>query len=59
MSRYAPDPEAGGIQSRFADPVPQPGWPHNTVDLHTHTDRSDGVLPPLELYRAMADSGWR
>ena len=22
----------------------------NRVDLHTHTSRSDGVLPPLELY---------
>jgi hypothetical protein len=38
MSRYAPDPDAGGIQSRFQDPMPQPNRPHNTVDLHTHTD---------------------
>jgi hypothetical protein len=34
---------------------PQP----NRVDLHTHTDRSDGVLPPLELYGAMRDFGLR
>ena len=25
----------------------------NTVDLHTHTARSDGVLEPLELYQQM------
>jgi predicted metal-dependent phosphoesterase TrpH len=35
--------------------TPQP----NRVDLHTHTDRSDGVLPPLELYGAMRDFGLR
>lgn len=45
------------VQSRFQDPVPQSDWPHNPVDLHTHTDRSDGVLPPAELYQAMADCG--
>ena len=45
------------IQSRFVEPDPQEGWPHNTVDLHTHTDRSDGVLPPLVLYTAMSDFG--
>ncbi len=57
MSRYAPDADGRTVQSRFKDPVPQQGWPHNTVDLHTHTDRSDGVLPPGELYQAMADCG--
>ena len=58
MSRYAPDAANGvGIQSRFQDPVPQPNWPKNTVDLHTHTDRSDGVLPAAELYLAMAACG--
>jgi len=56
MSRYAPD-AAKPVQSRFHDPQPQPDWPHNKVDLHAHTDRSDGVLPPAELYQAMADSG--
>ncbi len=25
----------------------------NTVDLHTHTARSDGVLEPLQLYEQM------
>jgi len=45
------------VQSRFIEPTPSEGWPHNTVDLHTHCDRSDGVLPPLELYTAMADHG--
>lgn len=44
-------------QSRFIDPLPQPGWPLNRVDLHCHSDRSDGVLPPLELYQHMADFG--
>ena len=57
MSRYAPDADGNAVQSRFQDPVPQPDWPHNKVDLHTHTDRSDGVLPPAELYQAMADCG--
>ena len=58
MSRYKPGSDAGAeVQSRFKDPVPQPDWPKNTVDMHTHTDRSDGVLPALELYRAMADCG--
>jgi predicted metal-dependent phosphoesterase TrpH len=31
----------------------------STVDLHTHTLRSDGVLTPVELVRAAADSGIR
>ncbi len=53
MSRYGD--EANGVQSRFREPEPRPGWPKNTVDLHTHTDKSDGVLSPDELYRAMAD----
>jgi len=29
----------------------------STVDLHTHTLRSDGVLEPVELVRAAAESG--
>ena len=45
------------VQSRFAEPEPQPGWPANFVDLHTHSDRSDGVLPPADLYRQMAECG--
>ncbi len=42
---------------RFVEPELQPDWPHNTIDLHSHSDRSDGVLPPLELYTAMAEWG--
>jgi predicted metal-dependent phosphoesterase TrpH len=58
VSRYAPQTDAGAeVQSRFQDPIPQPDWPKNTVDLHTHTDRSDGVLPAAKLYQAMADCG--
>lgn len=45
------------IQSRFAEPEPQLGWPANRVDLHTHSDRSDGVLPPADLYRQMTEVG--
>ncbi len=56
MSRYVPD-GVNPVQSRFQDPQPQPDWPHNTVDLHTHTDRSDGVLAPAELYQAMSGCG--
>jgi hypothetical protein len=44
-------------QSRFTEPEPQPGWPANHVDLHTHSDRSDGVLPPADLYRQMTQVG--
>jgi predicted metal-dependent phosphoesterase TrpH len=49
------------VQSRFVEPQPRPGWPpqRNTVDLHCHTDRSDGVLSPLALVTAMADWGIR
>ena len=57
MSRYNTEDGGSPVQSRFQDPVPQPGWPKNTVDLHTHTDRSDGVMPPADLYAAMAESG--
>jgi predicted metal-dependent phosphoesterase TrpH len=45
------------VQSRFVEPEPHPGWPKNLVDLHCHTNRSDGVLTPNELYAAMAESG--
>ncbi|MEP7378589.1 MAG: PHP domain-containing protein [Chloroflexota bacterium] len=41
------------VQSRFQEPTPVAGWPANHVDLHSHSDRSDGVLPPAELYRQM------
>ncbi len=42
------------VQSRFVEPTAAAGRPHNTIDLHAHSDRSDGVLPPLELYSQMA-----
>ena len=29
----------------------------NRIDLHCHSSRSDGVLPPLELYEAMRQYG--
>ena len=45
------------VQSRFVEPTPQSGWPKNHLDLHCHTNRSDGVLSPIELYGAMAESG--
>ena len=34
-----------------------PGAGHATVDLHTHTLRSDGILTPVELVRAAAEAG--
>ena len=45
------------VQSRFVEPTPRSGWPKNHVDLHCHTNRSDGVLSPIELYGAMAQAG--
>ncbi len=45
------------VQSRFIEPQPTAGWPANHVDLHCHTNKSDGVLSPEELYAAMAESG--
>lgn len=45
------------VQSRFAEPELQPNWPANKVDLHSHSDRSDGVLPPADLYRHMTEVG--
>jgi len=47
-------------QSRFAEPPPDMVTPRrNQIDLHTHTDRSDGVLAPRALYDAMRDWGLR
>ena len=50
---------------RRHDPLPptesgrvEPPAP-STIDLHTHTTRSDGVVPPAELVRAAADVGVR
>ena len=48
------------VQSRFQEPAPQMVTPRrNRVDLHTHTDRSDGVLSPQALYRDMQRWGLR
>jgi len=47
-------------QSRFVEPSEAPDRPSgepNRVDLHCHTDRSDGVLSPVQLYGAMRDCG--
>ncbi len=36
-----------------------PAWPANTVDLHSHTDRSDGVLSPRSALRGDGGIGHR
>jgi 3',5'-nucleoside bisphosphate phosphatase len=48
------------VQSRFQEPAPGMVTPRrNRVDLHVHTDRSDGVLPPQTLYEDMRRWGLR
>ena len=44
---------------RRADEARPDGAGRSTVDLHTHTLRSDGVLQPVELVRAAAEAGIR
>jgi 3',5'-nucleoside bisphosphate phosphatase len=39
------------------DQAAAPGGGRATVDLHTHTLRSDGILTPVELVRAAAEAG--
>jgi 3',5'-nucleoside bisphosphate phosphatase len=46
-----------GRHARGFGPRPAPGGGSSTVDLHTHTLRSDGVLTPVELVRAAAEAG--
>jgi 3',5'-nucleoside bisphosphate phosphatase len=49
-------------QSRFTDPIPAPQMTtprRNRVDLHCHTDCSDGVLAPAALYAEMRAYGMR
>ena len=46
--RHAPPPGA-----RVVPPSP------STIDLHSHTRRSDGLLPPLQLVREAAAAGVR
>src|SRR5262249_44891472 len=48
------------LMSRHArgfGPRAAPGGGSSTVDLHTHTLRSDGVLTPVELVRDAAAAG--
>ncbi len=47
------DPLAPAGSGRVEPPSP------STIDLHTHTTRSDGVLEPAVLLRAAADVGVR
>lgn len=51
------EPSARGRHGRRPSPTASSGV--STVDLHTHTLRSDGVLQPVELVRAAADVGVR
>jgi predicted metal-dependent phosphoesterase TrpH len=46
------------LASRYGD-VPGDGRPHepSTVDLHTHTRRSDGVLEPVSIVEAAGRAG--
>ena len=48
-------PSARGRHGRRPPPPAAAGV--STVDLHTHTLRSDGVLQPVELVRAVAAAG--
>jgi predicted metal-dependent phosphoesterase TrpH len=48
-------PTARGRHGRRPSPTAASGV--STVDLHTHTLRSDGVLEPVELVRAAAEAG--
>lgn len=47
------DPLAPTGSGRVEPPAP------STIDLHTHTTRSDGVVAPVELVRQVADAGVR
>jgi predicted metal-dependent phosphoesterase TrpH len=47
------DPLAPTGSGRVEPPSP------STIDLHTHTTRSDGVIPPAELVQAVSDAGVR
>lgn len=46
------DPASDG-DAGVVPPGPSP------IDLHTHTTRSDGVVPPIDLVQAAADAGVR
>src|SRR5918995_4143765 len=47
------DPLAPAGSGRVEPPQP------SSVDLHTHTTRSDGVVSPADLLRDVADAGVR
>jgi len=47
------DPIAPAAPDRVVPPGPSP------VDLHTHTTRSDGLVPPADLVQAAFDAGVR
>ena len=47
------DPLAPTGSGRVEPPAP------STIDLHTHTTRSDGVVAPVELVRQIRDAGVR
>jgi len=53
LRRRRHDPLAPAGSGRVDPPGP------STIDLHTHTTRSDGVVPPVDLVRAAADAGVR
>ena len=51
---------AAAPRNRHALPAHRSAVPQaSTIDLHTHTQRSDGVLPPAELVAAAAAVGVR
>ena len=47
------DPAAETSPDRVIPPAP------SSIDLHTHTTRSDGLVPPVDLVRAAFDAGVR
>jgi len=57
MSRYAPDADGNAPQSRFRPVETMKSDNPAKVDLHSHSNKSDGVLTPTELYQAMIDCG--
>jgi len=58
MSRYAPDASADqAAQSRFRPVDSVPSANPAKVDLHSHSTRSDGVMPPAELFQQMTECG--
>jgi predicted metal-dependent phosphoesterase TrpH len=46
-----------GRHDQWAEPVGRAPHPPSTIDLHTHTLRSDGLLTPADLLAAAASAG--